>query len=481
MKKRIEIKLDGRSLDLSPGMAFTLERYNPMFEFGSITGSKVYRFTVPFSPTNNRIFQYAADPQALWEPRKYSAQQYADGDMIEQGVVFLESVKATGYEITFGSNLGDFFGDLRDVPLTDIDFGTEALPADHKDISPEKIVAGQTVYTLPTILNAQFYGTNVVAGFSGKVNEYLAGTGYVAGSPKVPMLNLHWVLRKLGELCGFSLRGQFMDDPDAQRLLIYNTFALEGATVLDYRNHLPAELTPRTLLLSLTLPPFGLSAFFDVHKRTVTLDYTENKLATPTRLNLTTATQPSIYPGNLNNRRLELDWELDTDDGLMKTIPAAVAKYTAPGYSTATLFPLKGKFSTLVMDGATGLPKAEQLGITPLTAQMDKKFRPRLLFWEGMIDNVPRASSSYGSTSLSFAGPNNLREKYWKRYEEFRLRTFPVTLLVALTANQLARLDFHRTAGQEVAVHVRGLDYFISAIKARLPLSGYSTLDVWRR
>ncbi|MPR36909.1 hypothetical protein [Salmonirosea aquatica] len=481
MQKKIEFRLEGTPLFLAPGTGFTLERYNPLFDFGQVRGSKVYRFSVPFCPVNNRLFQYAADPQAVWEPRPYFTEQYADGDLIERGFTFLEGVKPAGYEISFGSNLGDFFGDLRDVPLNEIAFGSEVLPADHKDILPEKIVAGRTVYTLPTILNGTFYGTMPPAGFSGQVNAYSAGTGYLAGSPKVPHFNLHWVLRRLGEVCGFTLRGEFLDDPDAQRLILYNTFALDGRTTLDYRLHMPADLTPRTLLLALTLPPFGITPFFDVQRRIVTLRYSQTVMATPTRINITDRTLPSLWPGSLTDRRLELDWELDTDDGLMKTVPAALAKYTAPELAGSTLYGLKGKFSTLLMDGATGLPAAEQQGITPLTGQMDKKFKPRLLYWHGVVGDVPKAASSYGSSSLAFAGPDNLREKYWRRYEDFRLGTFPVEIQAALSAGDLARLDFHRRAGEDVAVHLRGLDYFVAGIKAGLPLGGYSTLSLWRR
>lgn len=481
MKKTIEFRLDGVPLYLAPRTGFTLERYNPLFDFGQVRGSKVFRFTVPFCPVNNRLFQYAADPQAVARPRKYFTEQYADGDLVERGFTFLQGVRPEGYEISFGSNLGDFFGDLRDVPLNLIPFGSEALPADHKDIQPEKTLAGKTVYTLPTILNSQFYGTTPPGGFGGQVNQYSAGTGYLAGSPKVPLLNLHWVLRKLGELCGFTLRGEFMDDPAAQRLLVYNTFALDGSTVMEYRNHLPADLTPRSLLLALTLPPFGVSAFFDVQRRIVTLRYSQTVLATPTRLNLTDRTQPGLTPGTLTDRRLELDWELDTDDGLMKTTPAAVAKYTAPEFEDFTLQVLKGRFSTLLTDGGTNLPITEQVGISPLNGQLDKKFKPRLLYWQGVVGGVPRAGTTYSDQSLSFTGPNNLRDKFWRRYEEFRLRTFPAPLTVALTAGQLARLDFHRRAGEDVAVHVRGLDYYLSGLKAPLPLGSYCTLDAWRR
>lgn len=486
MEKRIDILIDGTPLDLFPGTSFTLERFNPVFDFGTVQGSKVYRFTVPFSPTNNRIFKYAADPQSVGDPQNYYTEKIADGDTIERGFTYLEKVTATGYEISFGSNLGDFFGDYQDVPLNLLPFGTEVLPASHVNIPVEKIVNGKLVYALPTILNSQFYSTNAVAGFEGKVNQYVSGTGYKNGSPKTPMFSLHWVLRKLGEICGFRVQGEFMDDPAAQRLLLYNTFALDGspgapATVLDYRNHMPSDLSVRMLFLALKLPPFGVTSFFDVQRRVITMHYTESRLAIPTVLDVTPRTVPLILPGNILDRRLELDWELDTDDGLMKTVPTEFEKYTSQLYNDETLFTLKGKFSTLKMDTATGLPIAEQNGITSLTGQMEKKFKPRLLYWHGLIAGVPTAKNQYGTTKLSFNGANNLRDKFWKRYENFRGGTFPASPSVQLNSSELARLDFHRNAGAEMAVHIRGIDYFVQSIKAALPLSTTSTLEVLKR
>lgn len=481
MKKSVTILLEGQALDLLPGTSLTLERYNPVFDFGTVQGSKIYRFTVPYSRINDRLFQYAADPQAVSKPRPFYAELIPDGDLIEKGYVNLERVVATGYEISFGSNLGSFFGDWQDVSLSLLPLGSEALPANHADILPEKTEAGQLVYCLPTIQNAAFYGTNAVAGFNGLVNEYDPIAGYNTAAPLVPCLSLHWLIRQLAELCDFRIEGEFMDDPTAQRLVLYNTFALDGAPSLDYRNHLPADLTVRTLFLALKLPPFGITPFFDVQRRVVTLRYTEERMATPTLLDISQKTLPQLLPGSILDRRLELDWELDTDDGLMKTVPAELEKYTAEPDEEETLYSLRGKLSTLAMDAVTGLPRADQQGITSLTAQKDKKFRPRLLYWHGMVANVPTAQSSYGTRSLSFAGPHNLRQQYWQRYEAFRKRTFPMDVQVMLTANDLTRLDFHQRAGQEIAVHLRGVDYYVAAIKARLPLTEYATLTLWKR
>lgn len=479
MKKRVDILIEGQPVDLYPNTSFTLERYNPVFDFGTVQGSKVYRFTVPFSPTNNRIFQYAQDPQSVSDPKVYYTEKIADGDLIEKGYTYLEKITNTGYEISFGSNLGDFFGDYQDVPLNLIPFGSEALPSSIASLSTEKLDgAGKLMYCLPTILNSQFYGTNIVDGFNGKVNEYASGS-YLSTAPLVPMFSLHWVLRRLGELCGFRVQGEFMDDPAAKRLILYNTFALSGER-MEYRNHLPSDLSVRTLFLALKLPPFGVTSFFDVQRKIITLRYTESCMATPTRLDLTTRTLPPVLPGNILDRRIELDWELDSDDGLMKTVPAALEKYTAAEYNQETLFSLRGKFSTLLMD-SSGLPITEQNGITALTGQMEKKFKPRLLYWHGLVGGAPVAKNEYGDQRLSFHGSNNLRERFWKRYETFRSSTFPASPSVLLNSSELARLDFHRNAGEEMALHIRGVDYFVQAIKATLPLSSPALLEVYKR
>lgn len=476
--KRVDILIDGQPLNLYPNTAFTLERFNPVFDFGTVQGSKVYRFTVPFSPVNNRIFQYAYDPQSLVEPRVYYTEKIADGDLVEKGYTYLEKINASGYEISFGSNLGDFFGDLTNVPLNLIPFGSEVLPEDLTEMPVEKLDAGRLLYCLPQVTNAQYYGTNAVDGFAGKVNEY-AEDAFTPGCPKVPMLSLHWVLRRLGELCGFRVQGEFMDDPEAQRLILYNTFELSGQ-LMEYRNHLPAALTVRALFLALKLPPFGVTSFFDVQRRTVTLKYTESLLALPTLLDLTTRTQPPVLPGTLLDRRLELDWTLDSDDGLMKTIPAALEKYTAEVSGKETLFSLKGAFSTLLSD-EDGLPIAEQQGITALTGQMDKKFSPRLLYWHGLEEGAPVAKSEYGSTRLAFSGAGNLRSRFWSRYKDWRAYTFPASPVIQLNSSELSRLDFHRMAGSESAIHIKGRDYFIQSIKAELPLSRPAVLEVFKR
>ena len=272
-----------------------------------------------------------------------------------------------------------------------------------------------------------------------------------------------------------------MVDSSAQKLIIYNTFELQNdATTLTYANHLPESLTIRSLFLALKLPPFGITSFFDVQNRKVRLDYTDGILAVESRTDYTPKTNPAYVPGSINDRRLELDWDLDTDDGIMKIVPAELQKYTAPAQGTASLFSLKGVFSTLKMDAATGLPVAEQQGISKIAGQMDKKFKPRLLFWHGVVAGVPTAKTEHGTTRLAFSGVNNLRQKYWANYEAWRLRTFPCALRIALSGSDLAALNFHANGAEKMKIHVKGVDYFVQRISATLPIAGSSSVDVWR-
>ncbi|MFN8347419.1 MAG: hypothetical protein U0X91_20620 [Spirosomataceae bacterium] len=476
-----DIRLEGTSLDRFPNTQLALERFNPLFDFGTLQGAKMYRFAVPFSKKNDAAFGHAYDPRVVRNPRLFSTDLYADGDLIERGNVYLEKVTDTGYELSFGSSFGSFFGDLTDVSLRKINFGSEALPGSHTAILTSKnSVAGDLMYCLPTVKNADFYGTNTVAGFDGLVNKYVSGA-YTSACPKVPMIGLIWVLKKLGELCGFTLDGPALSHTAMQRVIFYNTFCLDSATTLNYANHLP-DITVRQLILALRMPPFGIVPFIDQRARRITLRFTEELLATPTSMDLTERTYPKVLPGSLTDRRLELNWQLDSGDGLMKVVPTELDKYTAAANGDATLFSLTGLFSTLKIDSGTGYPTASQAGISPQFGQLNNSFSPRFLFWEGMISSVPSADVSYSGTLLSFTGTNNLRVKFWNRFETWRARTYPIQVRAQLTANQLTRLDFHRRAGQEIAVHIKGVDYLVQKITAPLPSEKqYSTLELWKR
>lgn len=467
-----QIIIEGQQADLDAGMSILLERYNPMLDFDTIRGAKVLDFTLPFTNRNNAIFQNFGHPQVPYSFREYLCEKRVAGRIVERGYIQLKSVSPAGLIVFFTQNLGEIFGDYQKVMLNKLPLGSEAIPVSfigNTDITTAK-------YCLPKVQNAAFYGTNGGSiGYSGFVNNY-SSSAYSAG-PKVPMLSLHWVLKRIGEICNFKFKGAFMDDVRMKRLIFYNTFSLDNATVIEYANHLP-EMTIPDLLKELRRL-FNLSLFFDVWKRECTISFVDDLIKKPVVKNWSKKF-PFLQSKNpeLQNR-LELDWELDTSDDLMKDPISAFDKYTTPAITASELlFPIKTRFSTLQMNGT--IPRAEQVGISEQFNQKSNKFTARLLFWHGLIGGVPTASSSYQDITLGWQGINGNQVRFYSEYEKFRRKTHSITSPANLTANDLSEIDIHQRAGETVAVHIQGNNYLIGEQKILLPIYQTPILELWR-
>ncbi len=466
-----QIKIENKVVDINPGMIITLNRFNPIFDFNEIQGAKVYDFALPFTPRNDKILGYLNNPQVSWKSKDLFCEKYVHGELIERGFVEVKEVTNSGYNIIYTQNLGEIFGDFQKLPLNLIDFGSEPIPgaltASANHLTDK--------YCFPAVSNPAFYGTAIPPTYNGYMNEYTSGA-YVATAPKVPFLFLRWVLEQIGTLCNFTFEGDFVADAIMKRLVFYNTFSLDGRTTIEYRNHLP-EITIPDLLKELR-KLFNLGLFFDVRSRVLRMKYVDDILAAPTTLNWSKKFAPVANRAPELATRLELDWEVDGNDGLMKVRPSDYDKYTSVG--EGLLFPIKTRFSAPDVDG-NGRIKVEQPGITPVNNQLNNRFGPRLAFWADMVGGIPTASNQYGGYRLAWHGANNLVSNFWAGFEAFRNNTFRRVMLGDLTATDIAMIDMHRRAGETMAVHIHGRDYIIGNQRINLPLRGVSELELWAR
>ncbi|TDB63317.1 hypothetical protein [Arundinibacter roseus] len=466
----LQIRINGHRLDLNPQQTIVLERYNPIFDFDVVRGSKVLDFMVPFSTVNDRIFGYARLPQVRFTNEVFFCEKYEGSELLERGYVYLLGVSETGYSISYSQNLGEIFGDYQRTPLNQIDLGEESIPEEFTASANHLTDA----YCLPVISNPAFYGTTLPPDFAGTINTYETGS-YLANTPKVPMLFLRWVFKQIEILCNFKIKGQFVDDPVMQRLILVNTFSLDSATVINYSNHLP-ELTIPDLLKELR-KLFNLALFFDVRNRILTIQYVDNLIQQEPILDWSRKFAPVATRAPESARRLELDWEVDSNDGRMKVRPEDFQLYQSAGDSA--LFAIKSKFSTLDPDPISGRPTMEQPGISPINNQMNNKFAPRLLFWKGVIEGEPTAGNAEGEYRLAWHGSSNLATTFWSEYESFRARTDRRLLYGDLTSSDVARIDLHRTAGEPMKVYIQGRNYLIGAQRIGLPLRGLSEVELW--
>lgn len=459
-----EITINGQKADINVGESVVLERYNPLLNFETIPGAIVNNFELPFSPKNDLIFDFAIHPQTRFTKRSYYCEKKADGVVIEKGTIELIDIQES-YIVAFTSNLSEFFGDYQRIMLNKLPLGSEVIP-----VSPEKTPNYLTAkYCWPTILNAEFYGTETQAGWNGKMNEW---AGLVLNAhARVPMMFLRFVMDKLATLCNFTYSGTFVDSDVFKRMIVYNTFSLDDATNISYANHLP-ELSVIDLFLELR-KLLNLRITLNPASRVVSIDFADAYFAQAAKLDWTTKTVPTKSRSPIRDNRLELDWDIDSNDGILKVVPTDFDVYRTAG--DGFLFQIKSAFSTLQKD-AGGFSITSQKGITPRFAQGGEKFGPRLLFWN---DNSV-ATNEHDIYRLAWHGTNSIPQRFWANFEQFRLNTAYKINPINLNAVDVAAINWVEPDAENV-VYIKGKEYIIDYLKVILPLEGVAEIGVFER
>ena len=470
----LDIRIDGQPTDLKPSTKLILERFNPMLEFSTVQGSRVYDFELEDTPTNRRLMGYADNPQQPTFRRRFFCEKYIDGNLIEQGYARIREVN-NGYKLFFTQDLGNIFGDYQDRLLSQLtELGTVplAIPVAGADFLT-------AAYCWPTILNPSYYGNAAVSGFAGRINDYSLTTQSYAEHGRVPMLFVKWVLNRFGQLTGWRFKGSFWNSPLFSRLLFYNLYSTDGQTNLIYSNHLP-DVTAGGLLIEMR-KLFNLWLDFDVRNRVCTIDLVDEVLALPAILNWTERANPANLRITDQNGRIELGYDLSGNDATVKPTPAAMDVYqtaTTAANQDGVLLSIKSRFSTLLTDPATGLAMTDQVGYSPLNKDSKPgNDAPRFLLWNGIVAGRPTATNADSGQSLLWHGPGNLADTYWHRFETFRTNTFLLRKRLALTPADLATFNYRHK------VHIQGVNYIVGDIKASLERRQKAVIceaDLWR-
>ncbi|WP_165795943.1 hypothetical protein [Siphonobacter curvatus] len=463
-----EIRINGEAVDLPPSTPVKLDFQSPYLLYDTIPGSNDQMPTLPPTDRNQRIFGYFHEPQAGPRVAEYACQQFYGGELLKEGYFILtEADRINGYKGIFSDKLGEFFGDFQKVLLSELELGT--LPLE-QPATGEVFADGQLAYVLPTIVNPDFYGGNNPPGFEGRINEFRNG-GYIGTTPKVPMFMVSFVLKRLAQLTGTTIEGEFFQHPSWSRLVIYNTRATDAATGVLVSGHLP-ELTVEQFLLELRKLP-NLSFDFNSTEKRLRIGFWEEKLAMPVLADWSKKAVEGEAKTAERNARLQLSYELDSGDALQKDKPAEVADYFSPllpDDGRNGLAKLICKFSTLLVDQETGLASARQKGNTSQYGQGAEKFSPRLLFWHGQVNGYPKALPTHGNYSLYWTGPNGLATQCWSRTEALRKNWFYLKKDLILNEADLAQLDFARK------IHIDGMNYIIAVLSVTLPIEDVASV-----
>lgn len=468
MKNTIEIRINRQVVDQGFDQKGTFERLNPYltYEGSAYLTDNANIPTLPDTPTNRGIFGYIDLPSLGSDVPRFTFEQYINGYLVLEGLAFLtDFTPKKGYSLSVVQPVGEFFGEFQKLKLTDIDFGTVSLPT---PLPAGGVVqnSAQNALCFPTILNQDYYGTNGASiSYANRVNDYASGA-YTVSGPRVPMVFVKYLLRRIATLAGVTLDGAFMTDTDTDALILYNVRALDGAGIVTLNRHLP-ELTVVEFLVELR-KYLNLSFKFDTLNRHLTINFTESIFSLPTTLDWSEKLVIGARKILERSRRLQLSMELDSNDALVKDRPVALADYLTPNFADdLSIAKIPTKFSTLVVDSTTGLANARQLGATSQFAQLDKKSTPRLLFWQGIQSGFPRAlpTNIAGTKSLYWNGATGLINWAFAKTEAFRRQIHYLDCQLLLTEADLALLDFTQK------VHINGVNYLPVRLSNSYPLT----------
>lgn len=456
----LDIRIDGLSVELTAGSSLALSLVNPHFNYATIPGSTASLPTFPLTRRNQHIFGYWEQPQAGAILQRRRVEQYYNGHLIREAVYVLTEAGPAGYAGQMVEPLGEFFGDWQNRLLTVLDFGTIPLPV---AVPAEGVMAdGLTALVFPTISNPDFYGTSGGAiSYTGRVNDFSGGAApNTPARPLVPMVMLTWLLKRIAMSTNTTIDGAFLNHPAYSRLLLYNTRALDGATTVIVNRHLP-ELTVADLILELR-KLFNLRLDFDLVNRRLTIGFWGDAIGQSAVLDWSSKAVGRPLKTPEVNTRLQLGYDLDGNDALMKDKPALLSDYISGG--SGSVAALKSRFSTLLTDNASGRTKAAQPGITSQFGQLNNVFSPRLLFWNRVVVGEPDASPTKGFQSLYWNGDDGLYDNHWRGMEAMRQAQFYAKQSVNLTETDLAELRWHQK------VHINGVDYFVLSVDVSLPI-----------
>lgn len=234
---------------------------NMIFQLSDITepqkrkANYVRKFTIPGTKNNNQllngIFEQGYSVHLLNPNKKLNAQVLFNGNIVFEGALQLNKIikngdnQKIGYEITIYGSLADFFNDIKDAKLSDIDFSEY-----NHNLTRENIM-GSWASTIPYYVQDNLTSVNPVNPFTGSgysaktMNGYIyknglkqpffLGEGYVypfinkgQTSMKLGTSTLDWtpamyvrtIMRKIFDKWGWKWRSTFFDSDTFKKLII---------------------------------------------------------------------------------------------------------------------------------------------------------------------------------------------------------------------------------------------------------------------
>jgi hypothetical protein len=234
----IQIQINNEFLNLGDA-SIRIERNNPSFLTDVYQGDFSFPFTIPLTESNLRILGYANSIELFDRKVDLIGYLWLFGAPYLKTKIFISS--GTNKSITLNLSAGLKALSTGDKNLNEIDYGPDYVLGSDSDgvVLGAKTVSLVTDYntygfTFVPHKNESFYGDSN-PDFCGVVNRQNSITGdfyqnQVSVGNRfclVPFLYLFFILKKIFQAEALIPKGNFWDDKEMQKLLVYNNYSLD--------------------------------------------------------------------------------------------------------------------------------------------------------------------------------------------------------------------------------------------------------------
>jgi hypothetical protein len=225
----LELVANGVILDIS-NVSFNLTLRSPIV--GGTAGSYVYAFSIPNTPTNAAAFGFPFRINRL--DISYSEKPGLikfNGNKVKEGNWIAKKSKATTIQIEMIVGAGLFSDKINDIQLPEILDKETFIATNIIAHANEQIHKSypEINHQFPSISNPNFYGEKNEQ-FGGIINNFedvfLVTTEN--NNCLVPQLYLLYIISKIYEYAGYTVKGDPFEDEMFKKALVYNNFALDN-------------------------------------------------------------------------------------------------------------------------------------------------------------------------------------------------------------------------------------------------------------
>lgn len=284
----------GQLAELYPNTQITVEKNNPLFnEQDKLFEDITYPFKMPESDINKIFFSSGHLVEADNSIYELEVSCIVSGYSFFAGTLTFSFVNGE-FETLLKVNFGALASKLKKVKMKEI-FTQDALPSLYTAAYMKTVCQNpdQYPYSFFPVYNEKWDLYNYTTHFT--INNWNHDTQEFSlisfnnrdYTLQVPFFKLKYTLVKLMEVLGFTASGSFVDDPEMDKIYIYNRINAYGPNKLyDCFVYLPAKITPADFI-KIIKERFKITITPDIIKGIVKIESASSILSNPNVLDLT--------------------------------------------------------------------------------------------------------------------------------------------------------------------------------------------------